>query len=90
MLFIGALFWSTTTIVLPFVYAAGQRIFRQRARQMDVHRAWRQACEVGMLLACTAVLAALHVLTWVSLLLLVLILVTTELLFLSRIQVQHR
>jgi hypothetical protein len=89
VLFITALFWSTSALVLPFSYAAGKRIFRQRARRLDVRRARRQAYEVGMLFACTAVLAALQVLTWVSLLLLVLILCMAEMLFLSRVQVQR-
>lgn len=90
VLFIAALFWCTTAIFLPFIYAAGQRIFHQRARRMDVRRARRQAYEVGIFVSCIAVLAALQVLTWVSLLLLLLILFTAELLFLSRIEVQTR
>jgi hypothetical protein len=88
-LFIAALFWSTSAIVLPFVYAAGKRILRQRARRLDVRRARRQAYEVGALVACIALLAALQVLTWISLLLLVLILVMAEMLFLSRVEVQR-
>jgi hypothetical protein len=87
VLFLGLLFWSTSTVVLPFTYAAGQRLFKQRARRHDTQRARRQAYEIGALVACTAGLAALHVLTWVSLLLLVLILSMAELLFLSRVRV---
>jgi hypothetical protein len=87
ILMLGLLFWSTASIVLPFTYALGQRLFQQRARRRDTHRARRQAYEIGALVACTAGLAALNVLTWVSLLLLLLILTMAELLFLSRVQV---
>lgn len=90
ILFIAALFGSTATVVLPFIYAAGQRVFHQRARRLDVRRARRQAYEVGMFIACLAVLAALGSLTWVSLLLLFLVIVMAELLFLSRVEVQPR
>jgi hypothetical protein len=87
VLMLGLLFWSIATVVLPFTYAAGQRLFQQRARRRDVPRARRQAYEIGALVACIAGLAALNVLTWVSLLLLVLILTLAELLFLSRVRV---
>jgi hypothetical protein len=87
VLFLGLLFWSTATVVLPFTYAVGQRLFQQRARRRDTHRARRQAYEVGALVACTAGLAALNVLSWVSLLLLLLIVTLAELLFLSRVRV---
>lgn len=89
LLFIAALFWSTSAVALPFIYALGHRVFQQRARQLDVRRAHRQAHEVGLLFACAAVLAGLRVLTWVSLLLLALILVTAELLFLSRVNAEE-
>lgn len=88
-LLIVALFWSAAAIALPFIYALSQRIFKQRARRLDLRRARRQAYEVGTLVASTAVLAGLRVLTWVSLLLLTLILVSAELLFLSRIEAQE-
>lgn len=90
VLFIAALFWGTAALVLPFVYAAGQRIFRHRAQQHDVRRAWRQAYEIGLLVACTAALAALHVLNWLSFLLLLLILTIVELLLLARIEVRRQ
>jgi uncharacterized iron-regulated membrane protein len=90
MLLILSLFWTSSAVVLPFVYAAGQRLFKHRARRRDFRRARRQSYEIGLLVACLAVLAALHVLSWVSLLLLVLILVIGELLLLSRIEVQRR
>lgn len=89
-LFVMAVFLSTSALVLPFVYASGQRIFKNRARRMDVPRARRQAYEIGALCAGVAVLAALNVLTWVSVLLLVFILVTAELLFLSLFRVGGR
>jgi hypothetical protein len=89
-LLLGALFYTTSAVVLPFVYAAGQRIFKNRARRLDVRRARRQAYEIGVLVTCIAALAALGVLTWVSILLLLLVLVTAELLFLARIEVQRR
>jgi uncharacterized membrane protein len=91
-LFVLALVWSTAAVSLPFIYAAGQQFFKQRARRLDVRRARRQAYELGMLVGAVAVLAALQVLTWVSLLLLVFILALAELLFLarSRVDVQQR
>jgi uncharacterized membrane protein len=90
MLLILSLFWTSSAVVQPFVYAAGQRLFKHRARRRDVRRARRQSYEIGLLVACLAILAALRVLSWVSLLLLVLILVIGELLLLSRIEVQRR
>lgn len=87
VLLIAALFWTSTAAALPFIYAAGRRIFKQRARQNDRRRAWRQAYEIGTFVACVAALAGLRVLTWVSLLLVVSILVVAELLFLSRVEV---
>lgn len=89
-LLLGALFWSTAALALPLVYAIGQRVLRQRAHRLDVRRAWRQAYEVGLFVACAAALGALDVLTWVSLLLLALILVVAELLFLSQVRVRQR
>lgn len=86
LLLIVALFWTSTAIALPFLYALGQRIFKQRVLKGDVRRAKRQAYEIGTLFACTTTLAGLRVLTWVSFLLLILILVMVELLFLSRIE----
>ncbi|MCG8346210.1 MAG: hypothetical protein MI924_00335 [Chloroflexales bacterium] len=88
VLLMTALFWSVSAVALPFIYAAGQRIFQQRARRLDLRRARRQSYEVGTLAACVVALAGLRVLTWVSLLLLVLILVTAELLFLSRVEAE--
>jgi hypothetical protein len=87
LLFLG-LFCTTSAVMLPFVYALGQRLFAQRVRQFDQQRAWRQACLVGTFVTCTAALASLRVLTWVSLLLLTLILVVAELLFLSRVEAE--
>jgi hypothetical protein len=88
-LFIAALFWSTASITVPFIYAVSQRIFKQRARQMDLLRVRRHSYEIAGLVAGIAVLAGLRVLTWVSLLLLAMILFTAELLFLSQTREQH-
>jgi membrane glycosyltransferase len=82
-----AVFGSATAVATPFVYAIGRRVFRQRARQGDLGRTRRQAAEIGVFAAATVALASLRVLTWVSLLLLALILVIAELLFLSRVEV---
>ncbi|NJP04647.1 MAG: hypothetical protein HC837_02935 [Chloroflexaceae bacterium] len=87
-LIIVALFWSTSAIVLPFIYAASQQLFQQRARRLDLRRARRQAHEAGLLLACIAVLAGLGVFHWISLLLVVLIIFIAELLFLSRVKAE--
>ncbi len=83
-----ALFWSVAAIMLPFVYALSQRLFKQRARRSDLRRARRQAYEFGVLAACIVVLAGLRVLTWVSILLVILILITAELLFLARVKTE--
>ncbi len=88
LLFFVALFWSVAAIVLPFIYAIGQRIFQQRARRLDLRRARRQAYGVAAFVSFAAALAGLRVLTWVSLLLLALILITAELLFLSRVKAE--
>lgn len=88
VLFVTALFWSASALILPIMYAIGQRRFHERVRRMDFRRASRQAHEFGALVAATAVLAGLRVLTWVSLLLLTLIIITAEILFLSQVEVQ--
>ncbi len=85
VLLISALFWSGAAFVMPFVYALGRRIFAQRALALDMRRIRRQSFEFGGFLACLATLGGLRVLTWVSALLVILILVVTEMLFLSRV-----
>jgi hypothetical protein len=87
-LLIAALFWTVSALALPLVYAASMHIFSTRARQLDLRRARRQAHEAGALVAVIAGLASLRVLTWISLLLLALIIVIGELLFLSRVEAQ--
>lgn len=82
---IVALFWSGAALAMPFVYAISRRIFAQRALALDMRRIRRQSYEVGCLLACLAALGGLRVLTWVSALLVILIIVVTEMLFLSRV-----
>jgi hypothetical protein len=86
VLFILALFWSSAALIRPFLYALGQRIFHQRARQMDVRRSRRQSYEIGLFCACMTILGGLRVLTWVSILLVALILITAEIFFLSRVE----
>lgn len=81
-----ALFWCVSAAVMPLVYAAGLVIFSTRIHRLDLRRVRRQAHEIGALVALVGMLASLRVLTWVSLLLLVLIMIIGELLFLSRIQ----
>ena len=86
IIFAAALFWTTSAVVMPLIYVLGQRIFRQRARKYDLHRARRQAHEVGLLLALCAILAGLRVLTALGVVLLILILVVSEMLFLSFVE----
>ncbi|MFP4439901.1 MAG: hypothetical protein ACLFVO_21915 [Chloroflexaceae bacterium] len=86
VLLILALFWSSAALIRPFLYALGQRIFRQRARRMDVRRSRRQSYEIGLFCACIAILGGLRVMTWVSILLVTLILITAEIFFLSRVE----
>lgn len=82
-LLIAAVFWSSSAAIMPFVYTLRQRFVKQRSRRLDVREAQRQAHEVGTLAACVVALAGLYVLTWISFLLVVLILIAAELLFLS-------
>ena len=89
IIFAAALFWTTSAIMMPLMYVLGQRIFRQRVRKYDLHRARRQAHEVGFLLALCAILAGLRVLTPIVVVLLVLILVVSEILFLSFIETSN-
>ena len=81
-----ALWWCVSAAVLPAVYALGPRLFRQRARQYDLRRARRQAHEVGALAALAVLLAGLRTLRPIPLLLLALLLVVTELMFLSYVE----
>lgn len=84
----AAVFWCTSALATWPAYAAGQRMFRQRARQHDRRRARRQAHEIGALAALTVGLAGLRVLTPLGLGLLALILVVAELLFLSFVETE--
>lgn len=86
VLFMVALFWSGSAITLPFIYILGQHLFQRRARRYDIRRARRQAHEVGVLLAACAGLASLRVLTLPSVILIILILIVTEMLFLSFVE----
>ncbi|MEI6777444.1 MAG: hypothetical protein WCK70_11140 [Chloroflexales bacterium] len=85
-LMIGALFLCGAAGSQPFVYAIGQRVFKERVLALDLRRVRRQSYEIGLLLAALATLAGLRVLTWVSFLLLALALIIAELLFLARFQ----
>jgi hypothetical protein len=86
LLLIVSLFFVASAIAMPIVYLIGLRIFSNRARQLDLKRVRRQSHEVGTLVGLVAILAGLRIFTWVSLLLLILILVIAELLFLSRVE----
>lgn len=79
-----AVFWSIAAISVPFVYAVRQRLLQQRAARLDVRHAWRQAYEIGFLAVWVIVLAGLHVLTWISFSLVVLIVITFDLIFWPR------
>ena len=87
-LLLMALFLCGAALARPLIHAASLRLFRQRARALDGRRVRRQSYEVGLLLATVVALAALRVLTWVSLLLLALALVIAELLFLSQVEAE--
>jgi hypothetical protein len=88
LVFIAAVFWSCSAIALPPIYALGRWTFRQRARQYDRRRAYRQAHEVGALLAVVVGLAGLRLLTPFGIALVVLILVVAEMLFLSFVETE--
>ncbi|HMO59668.1 MAG TPA: hypothetical protein PKA05_19145 [Roseiflexaceae bacterium] len=78
-----ALLLSVSAIALPIVFVTGQHLFRQRAQRYDVRRARRQAFEIGAFAALLVGMAGLRVLTPIGIALLLLILMTVELLFLS-------
>jgi hypothetical protein len=87
-LLIGALFLCGAAGSRPFIYAIGQRLFKDRVRALDMRRVRRQSYELGLLLAALAALAGLRVFNWVSLLLLALALSIAELLFLARFRAE--
>ncbi|MEN9937803.1 MAG: hypothetical protein RLZZ387_4382 [Chloroflexota bacterium] len=84
----AATFWCVSALATWPAHAAGPRIFRQRARQYDLRRARRQAHEIGALAALCIGLAGLRVLTLFGVGLLILILIVTELLFLSFVETE--
>jgi hypothetical protein len=84
-LLLMALFLCGAALSRPLIHAATTRLFAERARAYDGRRVRRQSYEVGLLLTTVAALAGLRVLTWVSLLLLIVVLLIAELLFLSRV-----
>ncbi len=81
-----AAFWFFSSLAMPLLYAAGQRLFRQRARRYDRRRARRQAYEIGWLATSLIVLAGLRTLTPVAVALVALIIAVVELLFLSFVE----
>lgn len=82
-LLLAALMLTVAATVRPLIDALGRRFFQQRARAHDLRRVRRQSYEVGLIAAAAAALAGLRVLTWVSLLLLLVAVVIAELLLLS-------
>lgn len=87
-LMIAALFLCGAAGSRPFIYTIGRRIFKDRVRALDMRRVRRQSYEIGLLIAASAGLAGLRVLTWVSVLLLALAIAIAELLFLARFQAE--
>ncbi|MFQ3632218.1 hypothetical protein [Roseiflexus sp.] len=81
-----ATFWFFASLAMPLLYAAGQRLFKQRARRYDRRRARRQAYEIGWLAALIIILAGLRTLTPVAVVLVALIIGVVELLFLSFVE----
>lgn len=86
VLLLGAILAFGSAVALPIVYTIGARIFQRRARQYDLRRARRQAHEVGALFAACGALAALRILTPLSVLLVALIIIVAETLFLAYIE----
>lgn len=81
-----AVFETVAAIALPFVVLLRRRLIRQRVRRLALPPARRQSYEIGLFAAGVVLFASMRVLTWVSTLLLLLILATTELMILSRRQ----
>ncbi len=88
LLLAAALFWFVSALVLPPLYAVGGWLFRQRARKYDLRRARRQAHAIGAVAGLSVGLAGLRVLTVIGVALLVLIMIVTELLFLSFVETE--
>ncbi|RRR75072.1 MAG: hypothetical protein EI684_05580 [Candidatus Viridilinea halotolerans] len=84
-LLLMALLLCGAAIARPFIHAATMRLFQSRARAFDGRRVRRQSYEVGLFLTLLAAFAGLRVLTWVSMLLLAVVLVIAEMLFLARV-----
>ncbi|NBU64234.1 MAG: hypothetical protein EBS29_07030 [Chloroflexia bacterium] len=80
------LYWVVSTLCVPLTYIVGQLAFRQRARRYDVRRAWRQASEIGVLIAGLFGLFGLHALTPLLVIPWILMIVIAEILFLSFIE----
>jgi hypothetical protein len=76
-----ALFLSVSALVRPLIYQANLRFWPVRALPTNSRRVRRQSYAVGLLPVAIATLAALRVFTWISLLLVLVILVIIELLF---------
>lgn len=81
-----AVFWFFSSLAMPLLYAAGQRLFQQRARRYDRRRARRQAYEIGWLAVLIVALAGLRTLTPIAVALVALIIGVVELLFLSFVE----
>lgn len=86
VVFLGALLATVAAFALPLVHVVSKRIYRRRARQYDLRRAWRQAHEIGMLFAASGALAGLRILTPLAVLLVALILIVAETLFLAYVE----
>lgn len=80
-----ALFYAISAAALPLTYAIGRTIYARRMHQFDVRRARREAYELGGLAVALLFLAGLHVLSWLTALLLVAVFALVETLLLSQV-----
>ncbi len=88
VLFAAALFWLISSAALPIIFAIGQRMFRQRARQYDLRRARRQSHAAGVAVVLCVLLAGLRILTPLGIVLVILIVIVSEFLFLAFVKAE--
>ena len=80
------IYWMLASICLPLMYVIGKVAFAQRARRYDVRRAWRQSREVAILCVGVFVLFGLRAMIPLLIVPWVLMVVVTEVIFLSFIE----
>ena len=79
-------YWLLSSLCMPLLYWAGQRMFVNRARRYDVRRSYRQGAEVALMVVGIFVLFALRALTPMFVVIWVAMIVIAEVIFLSFVE----